>query len=120
MPGSIGLRCCADDDVRSPAVVQFEVSPDHVDDNPSSSRQVARSNSMPDLKLQDLKMQIGEQKKLLASHEGRLRQNPLWRESPGQPVCDAQLALGRLEREQQTLRSLAGGRHATPAAAPPR
>jgi hypothetical protein len=64
-----------------PAVVQFEVSPDHVDDNPSSSRQVARSNSMPDLKLQDLKMQIGEQKKLLASQEDRLRQNPLWRES---------------------------------------
>jgi hypothetical protein len=59
-----------------PAVVQFEVSPDHVDDNPSSSRQVARSNSMPDLKLQ-----IAEQKKLLASQEDRLRQNPLWRES---------------------------------------
>jgi len=98
-----------------PAVVQFEVSPDHVDDNPSSSRQVARSNSMPDLKLQ-----IAEQKKLLASQEDRLRQNPLWRESPGQPVCDAQLALGRLEREQQTLRSLAAGRHATPAAASPR
>jgi hypothetical protein len=52
-----------------PAVAQFEVSPDHVDDNPSSSRQVARSNSMTDLKLQG-----AEQKKLLASYQDRLRQ----------------------------------------------
>ncbi|HEV8491179.1 MAG TPA: hypothetical protein VGR76_02870 [Candidatus Angelobacter sp.] len=52
-----------------PAVAQFEVSPDHVDGNPSSSRQVARSNSMSDLKLP-----IAEQKKLLASYQARLRQ----------------------------------------------
>jgi len=52
-----------------PAVAQFEVSPDNFSDNTSSSGQVARSNSMTDLKLQ-----IAEQKKLLASYQGRLRQ----------------------------------------------
>jgi hypothetical protein len=52
-----------------PAVAQFEVSSDHVDDNPSSSRQVARSNSMTDLKRQG-----AEQKKRLASYQDRLRQ----------------------------------------------
>jgi hypothetical protein len=63
-----------------PAALQFEVSPDHVDDNPSSSRQVARSNSMTDLKLQ-----IAEQKKLLASYQGRLRQKSALASIPGQP-----------------------------------
>src|SRR6478752_6119629 len=52
-----------------PAVAQFEVDPDHVGDNPSNSRQVARSNSMTDLKLQ-----LAEQKMLLASYQDRLRQ----------------------------------------------
>ena len=53
-----------------PAVAQLEANPDHFNDNPSNSRQVARFNSMTDLKLQ-----IAKQKKLLAS-----------------PVRDAQLA----------------------------
>lgn len=68
-----------------PAVAQFEVSSDHVDDNPSSSGQVARSNPMTDLKLQDLKMQIGEQKKLLASYQDRLPQKSALASIPGQP-----------------------------------
>jgi hypothetical protein len=68
-----------------PAVAQFEVDPDHVGDDPSNSRQVARSNSMTDLKLQDLKMQIGEQKKLLASYQDRLRQKSALASIPGQP-----------------------------------
>jgi hypothetical protein len=92
-----------------PAVVQFEVSPDNFNDNPSSSRQVARSNSMTDLKLQ-----IAEHRRscwpVTRTAFGR---NPLWRESLASPVCDAQLALSRLERQQQTLRSLAGCRHAS-------
>jgi len=68
-----------------PAVAQFEVTPDNFSDNPSSSRQVARSNSMTDLKLQDLKMRIGEQKKLLASYQCRLRQKSTLASIPGQP-----------------------------------
>jgi len=68
-----------------PAVAQFEVSPDNFSDNTSSSGQVARSNSMTDLKLQDLKMQIGEQKKLLASYQDRLRQKSTLASIPGQP-----------------------------------
>ena len=63
-----------------PAVAQFEVSSDHVDDNPSSSRQVARSNSMTDIKLQ-----VAEQKKLLASYQDRLRQKSTLASIPGQP-----------------------------------
>src|SRR6185437_9583062 len=49
-----------------PAFAQFEVNPDHFDDNPPSSQQVARSNSAADLKLQ-----IAEQKKLLANFQDR-------------------------------------------------
>jgi hypothetical protein len=63
-----------------PAVAQFEVDPDHVDDNPSSSRQVARSNSMTDLKLQ-----LAEQNMLLASYQDRLRQKSALASIPGQP-----------------------------------
>ena len=63
-----------------PAVAQFEVSPDNFSDNTSSSGQVARSNSMTDLKLQ-----IAEQKKLLASYQGRLRQKSTLASIPGQP-----------------------------------
>jgi hypothetical protein len=125
-----------------PAFAQFEISPDHFDDNPSSSPQVAHSNSATDLKLQDLKMQIGEQKKLLASYQDRLlhksalvakarqalgnsssaavrndflRQKTELRElqrSLASPVHNAQLALARLERQQQALRPLADRRQA--------
>jgi hypothetical protein len=63
-----------------PAVAQFEVDPDHFNDNPSTSRQVARSNSMTDLKLQ-----LAEQKKLLASYQDRLRQKSALASIPGQP-----------------------------------
>jgi hypothetical protein len=120
-----------------PAVAQFEVSPDHFDDNPSSSRQGDHSNSVTSLKLQ-----IAEQKKLLASYQDRLLQKPALvtkarqafgnsgsvtarndflrqkselrelRQSLADPVRDAQLALARLERQQQALRPSARGRHA--------
>jgi uncharacterized membrane protein YiaA len=52
-----------------PAVAQFEVDPDHVGDNPSNSRQVARSDSRTEIKLL-----VSEQKKLLTSYQYRLRQ----------------------------------------------
>jgi hypothetical protein len=119
-----------------PAVAQFEVSPDHFDDNPSSSPKIAHSNSMTDLKLQ-----IGEQKKLLASYQNQLLQKSALvakarqalgisgsasarndyfrqkselrelRESLAVPVHNAQLALARLEQQQQALRSSARVRH---------
>jgi hypothetical protein len=63
-----------------PACAQFEVGPDHFNDNPSNSRQVARSNSMTDIKLQ-----VAEQKKLLASYQDRLRQKSDLASIPGQP-----------------------------------
>jgi hypothetical protein len=121
-----------------PAVAQFEVSPDHFDDNPSSSRQADLSNSVTGLKLQ-----IAEQKKLLAGYQDRLLQKSALvakarqalgnsgsaaarndyfrqkselrelRQSLAGPVRNAQLALARLERQQQALRPLAGGRHAS-------
>ncbi|HEY2361624.1 MAG TPA: hypothetical protein VGK36_10940 [Candidatus Angelobacter sp.] len=120
-----------------PAVAQFEVSPDHFEDSSPSTRQDAHSNSAANLKLQDLKMQIGEQKKLLVSYQGRLLEksalvakarhalgdsgsaaarNDLLRkkselqelrESLASPVRDARLALARLERQQQALRAAA-------------
>lgn len=120
-----------------PACAQFEVSPDHFDDNPSSSRQSDHSNSVTSLKLQ-----IAEQKKLLASYQDRLLQKSALvmkarqalensgsatarndflrqkselrelRQSLGGPVRDAQLALARLERQQQALRPSARVRHA--------
>jgi hypothetical protein len=119
------------------AAAQFEVSPDHFDDNPPSSPQVAHSNSATDLKLQDLKMKIAEQKKLLASYQNQLLQKTALTEKARQallnsgsaaerndflrqkgelrelhqslagPVREAQLALVRLERQQQALRPLA-------------
>lgn len=52
-----------------PAFAQFEVSPDHFDDNPSSSRQADHSNSVNSLRLQ-----IAEQKKLLAGYQDQLLQ----------------------------------------------
>ncbi|HEY1525553.1 MAG TPA: hypothetical protein VGH51_04880 [Candidatus Angelobacter sp.] len=121
-----------------PAVAQFEVSPDHFDDNPSSSPQADHSNSVTSLRLQ-----IAEQKKLLASYQDRLLQksalvakarqalgnsgsaaarNDYFRQkselrelhqSLAGPVRNAQLALARLERQQQASRPLAGGRHAS-------
>lgn len=120
-----------------PAFAQFEVSPDHFDDNPSSSPQVAHSNPVTSLKLQ-----IAEQKKLLASYQDRLLQKSALvakarqalgnsssaaarndyfrqkselrelRQSLGGPVHDAQIALVRLERQQQALRTSARARHA--------
>ncbi|HEY2915486.1 MAG TPA: hypothetical protein VGK21_19120 [Candidatus Angelobacter sp.] len=125
-----------------PAVAQFEVSPDHFEDSSSSTRQVAHSNSAANLKLQDLKMQIGEQKKLLASFQDKLLQKSSLvakarqaledsgsaaarndflrqkkelrelRESLAGPVRDAQLHLARLERQQQALRPSARVPHA--------
>ena len=121
-----------------PAFAQFEVSPDHFDDNPSSSRQADHSNSVTGLKLQ-----IAEQKKLLAGYQDRLLQKSALvakarqalgnsgsaaarndyfrqkselrelRQSLAGPVRDAQLALARLERQRQALRPLAGGHHAS-------
>ena len=123
-----------------PAVAQFEVSPDHFDDNPSSSRQADHSNSVTGLRLQ-----IAEQKKLLAGYQDRLLQKSALvakaRQSLGNldsaaarndylrqkgelrelhqslagPVRNAQLALARLERQQQTLRPLAGSGSTTAA-----
>ncbi len=117
-----------------PAAAQFEVSPDHFDDNSANNRQVTHSNSAANLKLQDLKMQIGEQKKLLASFQDRILQKSALvakarqalgnsgsdsarndyfrqkselrelRESLAVPVHNAQRALARLERQQQALR----------------
>jgi len=121
-----------------PAFAQFEVSPDHFDDNPSSSRQADHSKSVTSLKLQ-----IAEQKKLLAGYQDQLLQksalvtkarqalgssgsaaarNELLRQkselrqlrqSLTAPVHNAQLALARLERQQQTLCPLAGGHRAS-------
>ena len=115
-----------------PAVAQFEVSPDHFDDNSSSSQQVTHSNSVMNLKLQ-----VAEQKKVLAGYQDQLLQKSVLvakarqvlgnsgsasarndyfrqkselrelRESLAVPVHNAQLALARLERQQQALRSSA-------------
>ena len=90
---------------------------------------------LQDLKMQDLKLQIREQKKLLVSYQGQLLEksalvakarqalgdsgsaaarNDLLRqkselrelrESLANPIRDAQLALARLERQQQALRA---------------
>jgi hypothetical protein len=125
-----------------PAFAQFEISPDHFDDNPSSSPKAAHSNSAADLKLQDLKMKIGEQKKLLTSFQDQLLQKSALvakarqalgnsgsaaarndyfrqrselrelRDSLASPVRETQLALAQLERQQQALRAAARPRHA--------
>src|SRR5215472_14509820 len=50
-----------------PAFAQFEVSPDHFDDNASRIRPAAHSNSVA-----DLKAKIAEQEKLLAGYQDRL------------------------------------------------
>jgi hypothetical protein len=119
-----------------PAFAQFEVSPDHFDDNPSSTQQAKHSNSVTSLKLQ-----IVEQKKLLAGYQDQLLQKSALvakakqaignsgsaaarndyfrqkselrelRESLTGPVHNAQLALARLERQQQALHPLAGVHH---------
>jgi hypothetical protein len=121
-----------------PAVAQFEVSPDHFDDDSPSSRQVIHSNSATDLKLQ-----IAEQKKLLSSFQNRLSQKSVLvakarqslgnsssaaarsdflrqkselrelRQSLAGPTRNAQLALARLERQQQGLRSSTNVHHAS-------
>jgi hypothetical protein len=115
-----------------PAFAQFEVSPDHFDDNPSSSPKVAHSNSAANLKLQ-----IAEHKKLLANFQDRLLEKSALvakarqtlkdsgsvtarndflkqkselrelRQSLAVPVQNAQLALARLERQRQVLRAAA-------------
>jgi hypothetical protein len=115
-----------------PAFAQFEISPDHFDDNPSSSQQADHSNSVAALRLQ-----IAEQKKLLASYQGQLLQKTALmeksrkalrnsgnaaarndflrqqrelrelRQSLTGPVHEAKLALARLERQQQTLHPVA-------------
>ena len=115
-----------------PAFAQFEISPDHFDDNPSSSQQADHSNSVAALRLQ-----IAEQKKLLASYQGQLLQKTALmeksrealrnsgnaaarndflrqqrelrelRQSLAGPVREAKLALARLERQQQTLHPVA-------------
>jgi hypothetical protein len=120
-----------------PALAQFEVSPDHFDDNPSSSPRSARSNPVTSLKLQ-----IAKQKKLLASYQDQLLQKSALvararqaqgnsssaaartellrqkrelgelRQSLSGPIRNAQLALARLERQQQALRPSARARHA--------
>ncbi|HEU4414203.1 MAG TPA: hypothetical protein VFT65_05420 [Candidatus Angelobacter sp.] len=120
-----------------PACAQFEISPDHFDDNPSSSQQGGHSNWVATLKLQ-----IAEQKKLLASYQDRLlkksalvtkarealenspsatvrddllRQKSELRElrlSLAGPIREAQLALARLERQQQALHPSARVLHA--------
>ena len=51
-----------------PAVAQFEVGPDHFNENPSNSRQVARSNSRTEIKLQ-----VSEQKKLSGPSSAEIR-----------------------------------------------
>ena len=52
-----------------PAFAQFEVSPDHFDNNPSSTQQANHSNSVTSLRLQ-----IAEQKKLLDGYQEQLLQ----------------------------------------------
>ena len=91
-----------------PAFAQFEISPDHFDDNPSSSRQVAHSNSATGLKLQDLKMQIGEQKKLLASYQGQLLQKTALMEKAREALRNSGSAAARNDflRQQKELREL--------------
>jgi hypothetical protein len=121
-----------------PALAQFEVSPDHFDDNSSSARQANHSNSVTSLRLR-----IAEQKKLLAGYQDQLQQKSALvararqalgnsgsaatrndyfrqkselrelRESLAGPVRNAQLALAGLERQRQALRSSTGGPHAS-------
>jgi hypothetical protein len=121
-----------------PAFAQFEVSPDHFDDNPSSSPQADHSKSVTSLRLK-----IAEQKKLLAGYQGQLLQKSALvakarqalgnsssaaarndyfrqkselrelRQSLGGPVRNAQLALVRLERQQRALHAPASVRHAS-------
>jgi hypothetical protein len=118
------------------AFAQFEVSPDHFDDKPSGSRQ-ADSHSVTSLKLQ-----IAEQRKLLAGYQDQLLEKSALvakarqvfrnsgdaaarndflrqkgelrelRESLADPARKAQLALARLERQQQALRPSARARGA--------
>jgi predicted nucleic acid-binding Zn-ribbon protein len=120
-----------------PAVAQFEVSPDHFDDSPSNSHKSGNSTAAA-----NLKRQIAEQKKLLASYQDRLVQksaqvakarqalansgnatarNDLLtqkselrelRQSLAAPVREAQLVLARLERQQQALRPSTRSPHA--------
>lgn len=122
----------------APAFAQFEVSPDHFDDTPSSSRQVDHSKSVTGLRLQ-----IAEQKKLLAGYQDQLLQKSALvakarqasgnsgsaaarndyftqkselrelRQSLAGPIHNAQLALARLERQGQAVRPLAGSHHAS-------
>jgi hypothetical protein len=120
-----------------PAVAQFEVSPDHFDDGPSISQKL--DNSSP---AANLKRQIAEQKKLLASYQDRLLQKSVQvakarqalensgnatarndllrqkselqelRQSLAGPVHHAKLVLARLERQQQALRPSAPSSYA--------
>src|ERR1051325_8977805 len=117
-----------------PAVAQFEISPDHFDDNPPSSQQADHS-------VNSLQLQIAEQKKLLAGFQDRLLQKSALvekarqalknsgnatarndflkkkselrelRQSLASPIRDAQLALARLKQQQRALRPSARVRH---------
>lgn len=129
-----------------PAVAQFEVSPDHFDDDSSNSRKFA------DARPQDaLKQQIAEQKALLASYQEQIqrktavmhrarydvgssangadsaaaRENFLrqqkelrdLRQVLAKPIHDARAALNQLERKQDALRPVAQRRRVSPGVA---
>jgi len=129
-----------------PAVAQFEVSPDHFDEDSSNSRKVADARP-----LEGLKQQIAEQKALLASYQEQIqrktavmhrarydvgspadgadnaaaRENFLrqqrelrgLRQVLAKPIHDARVALIGLERKQDALRQVAQRRRASPGVA---
>ena len=129
-----------------PAVAQFEVSPDHFDEDSSNRRTLA------DVRPQDaLKQQIAEQKALLASYQEQIqrktavvnrtghdvgtsangangaaaRENFLrqqrelrdLRQVLAKPIHDASVALAGLERKQHALRPVAQARRVSPGVA---
>ena len=129
-----------------PAVAQFEVSPDHFDEDSSNRRKVA------DARPQDgLKQQIAEQKALLTSYQEQIQRKTavmdrarydvgssakgadsaaarenflrLQRELRGlrqvlaKPIHDATVALNQLERKQDALRPIAQRRRVSPGVA---
>ena len=129
-----------------PAVAQFEVSPDHFDEDSANGRKVADARP-----LEGLKQQIAEQKTLLASYQEQIqrktavmdrarynvgssangadkaaaRENFLTqqrelhelRQALAKPIHDARVALHGLERKQNALRQVAQRRRASPGVA---
>ena len=129
-----------------PAVAQFEVSPDHFDEDSANGRKVADARP-----LEGLKQQIAEQKTLLASYQEQIqrktavmerarynvgssanaadkaaaRENFLTqqrelhelRQVLAKPIHDAIVALNGLERKQDALRQVAQRRRASPGVA---